>query len=255
VSAIDLDRVRTRLIAGEVVWRLHYEASCSSTQDLARDATARGAEQGWTVVTDLQHEGRGRQGRSWVAPAETALLFSTILRPPRDVLPLLPLLAALTVAGGIEVSTGAVPDLKWPNDVLINGKKLAGILLERPAGADVVMGVGLNVNQSRGDVPDGGTSLKIELGHELEREPLLAAILNDLSNAYERADREGVSWIVPGWRSRSSMLGNPVAFHRDGALIRGIAEDVSEDGALQVRLEHGARISVVAGEVERVRTP
>jgi len=254
VSAIDLERVRTRLIAGEVVWRLHYEPSCSSTQDLARAAAARGAEQGWTVVTDLQREGRGRQGRSWVAPAETALLFSTIMRPPLDVLPLLPLLAALTVAGGIEVSTGAVPDLKWPNDVLFNGKKLGGILLERPAGADVVLGVGLNVNQSRANVPDGGTSLAIELGHALEREPLLAAILNDLGNAYERADREGVGWIVPGWRSRSSMLGNPVAFHRDGALIRGIAEDVSEDGALQVRLDDGARVSVVAGEVERVRT-
>jgi BirA family biotin operon repressor/biotin-[acetyl-CoA-carboxylase] ligase len=255
MSAMVLDRVRARLVYGEITWKLHYEPSCSSTQDLARDATTRGAEQGWTVVTDLQREGRGRQGRSWVAPAETALLFSTILRPPRDVLPLLPLLAALTVAGGIEVSTGAVPDLKWPNDVLLNGKKLAGILLERPAGADVILGVGLNVNQSRENVPDGGTSLAIELGRALEREPLLAAILNDLGNAYERADREGVGWIVPGWRSRSSMLGDRVAFHRDGAPIRGIAEDVSQDGALQVRLDDGSRISVVAGEVERVRTP
>jgi BirA family biotin operon repressor/biotin-[acetyl-CoA-carboxylase] ligase len=129
VSALVLDRVRSRLAAGEITWRLHYEPVCSSTQDLARAAAARGAEQGWTVVTDLQQEGRGRQGRSWVAPAETALLFSTILRPPRDVLPLLPLLAAVTVAGGIEASTGALPDLKWPNDILLNGKKLAGILL------------------------------------------------------------------------------------------------------------------------------
>jgi BirA family transcriptional regulator, biotin operon repressor / biotin---[acetyl-CoA-carboxylase] ligase len=255
VSAIDLERVRTQLVAGEVTWDLHYEPSCSSTQDLARAASTRGAEQGWTIVTDLQLEGRGRQGRSWVAPPETALLFSIILRPPRDVLPLLPLLAALTVAGGIEASTGAVPDLKWPNDVLLNGKKLAGILLERPAGADVVLGVGLNVNQSRADLPDGATSLASEIGRELEREPLLAAILNDLGNAYERADREGVGWIVPGWRSRSSMLGDAVAFHRDGALIRGIAEDLTEDGALRIRLDDGSRISVVAGEVERVRTP
>jgi BirA family biotin operon repressor/biotin-[acetyl-CoA-carboxylase] ligase len=254
MSAMELDRVRDRLVPGEVVWKLHYEPSCSSTQDLARAAAARGAVEGWTVVTDEQREGRGRQGRSWVAPPETALLFSTILRPPLDVLPLLPLLAALTVAGGIEASTGAVPDLKWPNDVLLQGKKVAGILLERPAGAGVVLGVGLNVNQSRGDLPDGGTSLAVELGHELEREALLAAILNDLGNAYERADREGVGWIVPGWRSRSSMLGEAVAFHRDGALIRGIAEDVLEDGALRVRLDDGSRISVVAGEVERIRT-
>jgi len=254
VTAMVLDRVRDRLVAGEVIWRLHYEPSSTSTQDLARAAAARGAGEGWTVVTDVQHEGRGRLGRSWVAPPETALLFSTILRPPLDVLPLLPLLAALAVAGGIEVTTGAVPDLKWPNDVLLNGKKLAGILLERPAGPDVVLGVGLNVNQSRGDLPDGGTSLAIELGHELEREALLAAILNDLGNAYERADREGVGWIVPGWRSRSSMLGDTVAFYRDGVLTRGVAEDVLADGALRVRLEDGSPISVVAGEVERLRT-
>ncbi len=254
MSALVLDRVRARLTTGEVTWRLHYEPVCSSTQDLARAAAARGAEQGWTVVTDLQREGRGRQGRSWVAPAETALLFSTVLRPPRDVLPLLPLLAAVTVAGGIEASTGASPDLKWPNDILLSGKKLAGILLERPVGAEVVLGVGLNVNQSSADLPDGATSLSLELGHQLEREPLLAAILNDLGNAYERADREGIDWIVPGWRSRSSMLGDPVSFRRDGELIRGIAEDVADDGALRVRLGDGSRISLVAGEVERVRT-
>ena len=255
MSAIVLDRVRAQLVPGEIVWTMHYEPSCSSTQDLARAAAADGAEEGWTVVTDLQREGRGRQGRSWIAPPETAILFSTILRPPLDVLPLMPLLAALTVAGGIEVSTGAVPDLKWPNDILLHGKKLAGILLERPAGSGVVLGVGVNVNQSREDLLEGGTSLAVELGHELEREPLLAAILNDLSNAYERADREGVGWILPGWRSRSSMLGKAVAFHREGALIRGVAEDVLEDGALRVRLDDGSRISVIAGEVERVRTP
>jgi len=248
-----LDRVLPRLEAGEVVWRLHYEAACSSTQDLARDAAARGSEQGWTVVTDLQRAGRGRSGRAWVAPAETALLFSTILRPPLDLFPLLPLLAALTVAGGIEVATGAAADLKWPNDVLLNGRKLAGILLERPAGADVVLGVGVNVNQSAAELPEGATSLAAELGHELEREPLLAAILNDLGNAYERADREGVDWIVPGWRSRSSMLGKPVAFQRDGATIRGVAEDLGVDGALLVRLGDGTRVSVIAGEVERLR--
>lgn len=254
MSALVLNRVRIGLVAGEITWTLHYEPVCRSTQDLARAAAARGAQQGWTVVTDLQQEGRGRQGRSWVAPAETALLFSTILRPPRDVLPLLPLLAGVTVAGGIEASTGALPDLKWPNDILLNGKKLAGILLERPVGADVILGVGLNVNQSSKELPDGATSLRVELGHELEREPLLAAILNDLGNAYERADREGIGWIVPGWRSRSSMLGDAVTFRRNGELIRGIAEDIADDGALQVRLDDGSRINVVAGEVERVRT-
>jgi BirA family transcriptional regulator, biotin operon repressor / biotin---[acetyl-CoA-carboxylase] ligase len=254
VSAIALDRVLPRLTAGEVIWKLHYEAACSSTQDVARAAAARGEEQGWTVVTDLQHAGRGRSGHSWVAPAETALLFSTILRPPLDLFPLLPLLAALAVAGGIELATGAAPDLKWPNDVLLHGRKLAGILIERPVGAHVVLGVGVNVNQAAADLPEGATALAAELGRPLEREPVLAAILNDLSNAYERADREGVDWIVPGWRSRSSMLGKPVAFDRNGVILRGTAEDVTGDGALRVRLDDGSRISVVAGEVRTVRS-
>jgi BirA family biotin operon repressor/biotin-[acetyl-CoA-carboxylase] ligase len=250
--SIDLERVRALLVEAEIRWSLHYEPSCSSTQDLARSAAAAGQDQGWTVITDLQLEGRGRRGRPWIAPTGTALLFSTILTPPVDVLALLPLLAALSVAGGIEVATGVVPELKWPNDVMVNGRKLAGILLEHPGGAAVILGVGLNVNQLTADLPAGATSLLAEMGHSLEREPLLAAILNDMANAYDRADREGVDWIVPGWRSRSSMLGKPVAFQRGGATIRGIAEDLGTDGALLVRLEDGTRVSVIAGEVERL---
>jgi BirA family biotin operon repressor/biotin-[acetyl-CoA-carboxylase] ligase len=250
---LDLERVRTLLVEGEIKWSLHYEPSCSSTQDLAREAAIAGADQGWTVITDVQLEGRGRHGRAWVAPRETALLFSTILHPPVDVLPLLPLLAALSVAGGIEAATGVVAHLKWPNDVLVNDHKLAGILLEHPGGAAVILGVGVNVNQLAADLPPGATSLLALTGRSLDREPLLAAILNDLANAYDRADREGVDWIVPGWRSRSSMLGKPVAFQRDGATIRGVAEDLGVDGALLVRLGDGTRISVIAGEVEQLR--
>jgi len=109
------------------------------------------------------------------------------------------------------------------------------------------------VNQLAADLPSGATSLLTLTGHAVDREPLLAAILNDLANAYDRADREGVDWIVPGWRSRSSMLGKPVAFQRNGAIIRGVAEDLDVDGALLVRLEDGTRVSVIAGEVERLR--
>jgi BirA family biotin operon repressor/biotin-[acetyl-CoA-carboxylase] ligase len=250
---LDLERVRALLVEGEIRWSLQYEASCSSTQDLARAAATAGAEQGWTVITDLQLDGRGRHGRPWVAPAKTALLFSTVLQPPVDVLPLLPLLAALSVAGGIEVATGVIAELKWPNDVLVNDHKLAGILLEHPGGAAVILGVGVNVNQLDADLPPGATSLLALSGHSLDREPLLAAILNDLANAYDRADREGVDWIVPGWRSRSSMLGKPVAFQRDGETVRGVAEDLGVDGALLVRLADGTRVSVIAGEVERLR--
>jgi BirA family transcriptional regulator, biotin operon repressor / biotin---[acetyl-CoA-carboxylase] ligase len=253
VSRFDIEAVTSRLIRGEIPWSLHYKPECASTQDLARIAISEGAEQGWIVVSDFQTQGRGRQGRSWEAPRGEALLFSTVLRPPIDVLALLPLLAGLTVAGGIEVTTGAAPDLKWPNDVLMNGKKLAGVLLERPPESAVVLGVGINVNQASSDLPDAAISLAAVVGHPIEREVLLAAILNDLDNAYDRADREGVDWIVPAWRSRSSMLGQPVVFFRDGSGTEAIAEDIGANGALIVRAADGTRVELIAGEVERVR--
>jgi BirA family transcriptional regulator, biotin operon repressor / biotin---[acetyl-CoA-carboxylase] ligase len=253
VSQFDLDRLQRQLAIGEISWSLHFEPACDSTQDLARTAAAAGAAQGWTLITDLQHQGRGRQGRSWVAPAGEALLVSIVLRPPIDVVPKLPLLAGLAVAGGIEVVTGAPPDLKWPNDVLLREKKVAGILLERPADSAIVVGMGINVNQAAADLPEGATSLALELGKPVDREPLLAAILNDLSNAYDRADREGVQWIVPAWRSRSSMLGQPVRFTRDGEEVEGTARDVTEEGALRVETPDGRTIDLIAGEVERIR--
>ena len=253
MSRLDIERVSALLQLGEIRWSLHYEPACESTQDLARIAAADGVDEGWVVVTDLQRQGRGRQGRTWIAPPAQALLFSAVMRPPIDVIPLMPLLAALSVAGGIELSTGAAPDLKWPNDVLLNRKKLAGILLERPPGSAVIVGIGINVNQQVPDLPEAATSLAAELGSAVEREPLLAVILNDLGNAYERADREGVHWIVPAWRSRSSMLGNPITFQQDGAQLEAVAEDIGEDGALLVRMADGSRVALVAGEVASVR--
>jgi BirA family biotin operon repressor/biotin-[acetyl-CoA-carboxylase] ligase len=253
MSQFELDRLQRQLAIGEISWSLHFKPACDSTQDLARVAAMEGAAEGWTLITDLQRQGRGRQGRSWVAPSSAALLVSIVLRPPIDVVPKLPLLVGLAVAGGIEVVTGAAPDLKWPNDVLLREKKLAGILLERPADSAIVVGMGINVNQTAADLPEGATSLAVELGKPVDREPLLAAILNDLGNAYERADREGVQWIVPAWRSRSSMLGQPVRFSREGEELEGIAKDITEEGALRVETLDGRMIDLVAGEVERIR--
>ena len=253
MSPFSIDRLADGLLAGEISWSLHFELECESTQDLARAAAEAGADEGWTVVTDLQRSGRGRQGHAWEAPAGEALLVSIVLRPAVDVLPKLPLLAGLAVAGGIEGVTGIAPDLKWPNDVLLRDQKVAGILLERPANAAVILGIGVNVSQARADLPEGGTSLAIELGQPIERERLLGTILNDLSNAYERADREGVQWIVPAWRSRSSMLGQRVRFEYQGVGVEGLAKDISETGALQVEASDGRRLEVVAGEVQRVR--
>lgn len=253
MSGLDLERVKARLLSGEIPWSLHFEPAVGSTQDAARAAAIADAPQGWVMTTDLQREGRGRQGHAWVAPPGTALLLSIVLRPPIDVLSKLPLLMGLAVAGGVEATTGLSPDLKWPNDVLLGGRKVAGVLLERPPGGAVIAGLGINVNQSAEQLPAGATSLAVALGRELEREVLLAAILNDLDSAYDRADRETVQWIVPAWRSRSSMLGQRISFVRDGVPFEGEATDITEEGALLVRTDDGRQLQLVAGEVERVR--
>lgn len=253
--SIDLGRVQALLVDGEIRWSLHFEPSCSSTQDLARKAAAAGADQGWTVITDLQLEGRGRRGRAWVAPRGTALLFSTILQPPVDVLPLLPLLAAISVAGGIEVATGVVAELKWPNDVLVDGKKVAGILTEMSADLDrvhhVVVGIGVNLNVRA--FPDElqpiATSLLIARGAPVARADFAAALCARLEHWHDRFVADGAAPVVAAWRQHARFFGKRVQVTAGRDRMDGIAEDLDDDGALRLRLDDGRVVRVVAGEL------
>jgi BirA family biotin operon repressor/biotin-[acetyl-CoA-carboxylase] ligase len=253
VTGFRVDRVTPRLEPGPLAWAIHYEATCGSTQDLAREAASAGAAEGWTVVTDLQRSGRGRQGRSWIAAAKESVLFSTVWRPAPALLSLLPLLAAVAVSDGIRAATGLLADIKWPNDLLLDGRKLAGILLERPPGAVVILGVGINVNTAETDLLPEATSLRVALKRAVDREALFAAVLNALADARGRFAREGPAWIVPTWRSRSSMLGQQITYRQGRRSERATAEDIEADGRLRVRRDDGRVVSLVAGEIERVR--
>ena len=254
VHPFGLDHVSPLLAPGPVSWLIRYEPSTDSTQDLARAAATAGAAEGWTVVTDWQHQGRGRLGRQWVATAGRDLLFSAVLRPPGPLLSLLPLLAGLAVAAGLRAETGLSLDLKWPNDLLADQRKLAGILLERGAGGAAVLGVGVNVNSVAVELPPGATSLKIVLGRDVGRERLLAAILGAIGDALAHVEREGTAWIVPAWRASSSMLGQRVSYQQDGTTRAAIAEEIETDGALLVRLDDGTPQRLYAGEVHTVRS-
>jgi BirA family biotin operon repressor/biotin-[acetyl-CoA-carboxylase] ligase len=160
-----------------------YVDRCASTQRLLD-----GAPEGAVAVTDEQTEGRGRLGRSWHAPAGSSLLFSIVLTPhvPSERLPELSLVAGAAVAAGIGEVTGLAPAIKHPNDVLIDGRKVAGVLAEASEGR-VVLGIGINVSQAEDELPPGvsATSLRLAGAAEVDRPTLLAAVLARLQEAYD----------------------------------------------------------------------
>ena len=184
------------LLRGRLGTPYRFVASCPSTQRLLGDEEPEGA----TVVTDHQTQGRGRLGRTWEAPPGVAILCSVLLRPPAPmpVWPELSLVAGDAVARAIHGETGIAASLRHLNDVVVAGRKLAGVLAEAHTRSDtpgrVTLGIGVNVNQAAGDLPPDAakppTSLRLELGHELQRAPLLAAILLELERSYD-------AWAMP----------------------------------------------------------
>jgi BirA family transcriptional regulator, biotin operon repressor / biotin---[acetyl-CoA-carboxylase] ligase len=178
------------LLRGRLGRPYRFVEECASTQRLFGDGAAEGA----TVATDLQTQGRGRLGRRWEAPAGRALLFSVLLEPtpPMALWPELSLVAGDAVAATLRAETGVEAELSHPNDVLVGGRKVAGILPEASSGR-VVLGVGINVNQPAGELPEETpkppTSLHVETGRAWERPALLAAILLELERGYDAWQR------------------------------------------------------------------
>jgi BirA family biotin operon repressor/biotin-[acetyl-CoA-carboxylase] ligase len=179
------------LLRGRLGRPYRFVLECPSTQRLLADEAVEGA----TVATDFQTAGRGRLGRSWLAPAGTSILCSILLRPatPTVLWPELSIVAGDAVARALRGETGLATTLGYPNDVLVEGRKLAGLLAEASLGR-IVLGIGVNVNQAAGelpgDTPKPPTSLRLELGRELARTPLLAAILAELEQGYD-------AWTAP----------------------------------------------------------
>jgi BirA family biotin operon repressor/biotin-[acetyl-CoA-carboxylase] ligase len=225
-----------------------------STNDLAATLAERGAREGCVVVANAQSAGRGRQGRSWASPAGAGLYVSTVLRPAEHALPLLTIAAGVAVAEGIQSATGLAADLKWPNDVLISGRKAAGVLAEATssaAGTSVVLGFGINVSPAAypPEVAARATNLEGELGRAVDRGLLLAECLCSLAARYEDLQRGRIESVVDGWRGRAaSMRGRRVQWHAAGAVIEGVADTIDETGALVVRTNTGLA-RVTAGEV------
>ncbi len=233
---------------------LIFEPSVGSTMDVARDAALHGAVEGTIAVADEQTAGRGRLGRTWITPPATNLASTLVLRPPASVLRDVAMIAPLAVCHAVQDVAGIHADIKWPNDVQISGKKVAGILIETDLTdehrAFVLVGSGINVNFDPGDheeIRDIATSLKAELGRDVDREALLASYLAHFEQIYGEAQSGGP--IRDRWRERLVTLGKQVHATWEGGGAEGLAEDVDDDGALLVRTAGGTLVRVEAGDV------
>ncbi len=243
--------------------RLVFFESTGSTNPDAKRFAEEGAPHGTTVVADRQTAGRGRRGRSWESPAGRSIYFTSIVRPAfvPDKASMITLVMALSVAEAIQEVTGLPTGIKWPNDIVVNGKKVVGILTEMSMTPEMneiqflVAGVGVNVNQeSLEEFPEElrgtATSLKIESGRQFDRAALLAEILARFEESYETFERTG---DLSGLRARyeSRLVGrNAVVRVLDPAgEYTGISRGITETGELIVEKESGERTLVYAGEV------
>jgi BirA family transcriptional regulator, biotin operon repressor / biotin---[acetyl-CoA-carboxylase] ligase len=219
--------------------------SCESTQLLIDPAEPEGT----LVVADYQSAGRGRLGRTWEAPPGTAILCSLLLRPPAERrAPELSLVAGVAVADTIERAIELAVQLKWPNDVMLRRRKVAGCLAEMQEGA-VVLGVGVNVNQTREQLPEGAGSLLTLTGRTWSREELLDSFLLDLENRYSAWRDAGLDGVYEDLGSRDFLRGRRVSV--DGT--SGTAVKVNRHGALEVDVGRGETVTVESGEVSYER--
>jgi BirA family biotin operon repressor/biotin-[acetyl-CoA-carboxylase] ligase len=245
----------TEAIEGFPDLRILWLARTTSTQDVVRRAARAGAAEGYCCVVAEQTAGRGRQGRSWRAPAGTALLVSVLLRPATAAAPWVPIAAGLAAVDALAECCAVQAQLKWPNDVLAGGGKLAGILAEvEPAGGgdpgSVAVALGLGLNLTVADFPAGvrGVSLHQLTPTPAGREDLLDAWLRALAGRMRAVTADGVIALRDDWRGHAVGLGEPVTVTGPQGAITGVAVDIDDAGALLVRTDVGV-VRVVAGDV------
>jgi BirA family biotin operon repressor/biotin-[acetyl-CoA-carboxylase] ligase len=239
---------------------IHHYHIIDSTNSMAYKLALDGAEEGEAVIAESQKMGRGRLGRQWFSPPFLNLYLSVILRPeiPPHQASLITLMAAVATADAIQKSSGLNPLIKWPNDILLKGQKVAGLLNEIHSEMDrihfVILGIGVNLNMDRKmfskEIRNVATSLKREMGQAISRKTFLLALLQELEVWYEIFLKKGAAPVLKAWRDRAQIKGRPVKVTSFGEALSGIAVDIDSDGALILETENGERKRIVAGDVE-----
>ena len=252
--------VRDGLYTHVVARRILYYPVLSSTMDEAARLAADGAEEGAVLVAERQSSGRGRQGRSWVSEPGN-LLFSVLFRPSMAQLPFISMIGGVAAARAVRKTAGLQPKIKWPNDLMLDGRKAAGILAESAIAGDAVcyavLGIGINVSLDvresdeisalHPELVEGATSVNEAAGMEIDRESLLRQLLLELDDLYIHLGRHESP--LPEWRGLLETIGRRVKATYGHETYDGLAEDVDETGNLLLRLDDGRLITLTAGDV------
>ncbi|MDD5348460.1 MAG: biotin--[acetyl-CoA-carboxylase] ligase [Candidatus Omnitrophica bacterium] len=246
--------LHTRLIGKQI----HYLKTVASTMDVAMELAGKAAAEGTVVVAETQTRGRGRLGRQWLSPRYRGLYFSVILRPdiPPTHTAVLTLLAGVAVAEAVARCSGVDVSIKWPNDILIAGRKAGGILTELRQELDAVqvavIGVGLNVNTAVHELPAHATSIAHALGgppRRVDRVALLQEILRAVEENYVLLQKKGAGCVLEKWRGMAATLGARVKVAAGREHVEAVAVDIDADGGLLVRCDSGEIRKFMAGDV------
>ena len=246
-----------RIIGRDI--RVFHETS--STNDVVEKLARDGVREGVVVFAESQTKGRGRLGRRWLSPAGQGLWFSVLLRPnlPPASVTQLTIASATAVARAISRQTGLTPQIKWPNDILLGGKKVVGILTELSAELDqvrhVILGVGVDVNLTAFpmEISEVATSLALTAGRPFPRAEIATAILQELETDYARVGQGDFAILAEEWERQCVTLGHRVQIHIGDRVLSGRAESLDTDGALLLRSDYGHLERIVGGDVRIAR--
>jgi len=250
--------IKSKLAQSRLGGEVFYFETVDSTNNCARNALHEGADHGSLFLADSQRMGRGRFGRSWQSTPGAGIYLSVILRPnlDREDCPKVSLIAGLAAVLAVNRIAGVHANLKWPNDVLLGGKKICGILSEfhspTPDNCGIIVGVGVNVHHDRdcfkGDLENTATSLEIESGRSLNRNDLIVAFLEDLDSHLSLLENGDFKRAVDLWMENCEMFGKEINISQGGSTFRGKALGLDEQGNLLLELDGGKLMSFDSGE-------
>ncbi len=258
-TPLRLEEIQRGLVTERLGKKIHYLPEVDSTNRFAFRRAQEGGEEGEIVIAESQTRGKGRMGRSWFSPPGLNLYLSVILKPklPPVHAPQITLMSAVAVADTVQSFLESPPAIKWPNDIMVQGKKLAGILTESSCDPErlhfVVVGIGVNLNLPSGLLPEAiresATSLLMLTGRTVDRAAFTGQLIQSLDRCYGELEDKGFPWIARRWESFFELRGKRVMVEMADEPLTGTARGIDGDGALILEQDGGALQRIVAGDV------